>query len=66
MTRRHLASLICTGAAFCTSAALAGGYAPQVGRPHPEVTLPSLAGGAPVSLSQFRGRKVLLIHFASW
>ncbi len=42
------------------------GYAPQVGRPHPDFTLPNLADREPVSLSQFRGRKVLLIHLASW
>jgi hypothetical protein len=28
--------------------------------------LPSLVDREPVSLSQFRGRKVLLIHLASW
>ena len=41
-------------------------YAPRVGRPHVDFTLPSTADGQPVSLSQFRGRKVLLIHLASW
>ncbi len=66
MTRRYFALWICAGAALWTSAAFAEGYAPQVGRPHPEVTLPSLTDGAAVRLSQFRGRKVLLIHFASW
>ena len=44
----------------------AEGYAPQVGEPHPDFTLPSIEDGKPVSLSQFRGHKVLLIHFASW
>jgi hypothetical protein len=42
------------------------GYAPQIGRPHPDFTLPNIADRRPVSLSQFRGRKVLLIHLASW
>ena len=41
-------------------------YAPRVGQPHPDFTLPKLGARSPVSLSQFRGRKVLLIHFASW
>jgi hypothetical protein len=41
-------------------------YAPEVGRRHPDFTLPDLATGRPVSLSDFRGKKVLLIHFASW
>jgi hypothetical protein len=41
-------------------------YDPQVGQRHPDFTLPDLATGKPVSLSDFRGKKVLLIHFASW
>lgn len=44
----------------------AGTYAPQVGQPHPSFVLPAIDGGRPVSLSQFRGKKVLLIQFASW
>lgn len=41
-------------------------YAPKVGQRHPEFTLPDIATGKPVSLSDFRGKKVLLIQFASW
>ena len=41
-------------------------YPPKVGQRHPDFTLPDLATGRPVSLSDFRGKKVLLIHFASW
>jgi hypothetical protein len=41
-------------------------YAPQVGHRHPDFTLPDIATGKPVSLSDFRGKKVLLIHFAAW
>jgi hypothetical protein len=41
-------------------------YAPKVGQRHPDFTLPNIATGKPVSLSEFRGRKLLLIHFASW
>jgi hypothetical protein len=41
-------------------------YAPRVGQLHPDFTLPNIADGQPVSLSQYRGRKVLLIHLASW
>ncbi len=41
-------------------------YAPRVGHRHPDLTLPNIANRQPVSLSQFRGKKVLLIHFASW
>jgi len=46
--------------------ARAGSYAPRVGQRHPDFTLPNIATGKPVSLSDFRGKKVLLIHFASW
>jgi len=41
-------------------------YSPKVGRRHPDFTLPNIEGGKPVSLSDFRGKKVLLIQFASW
>ena len=41
-------------------------YPPLPGRPHPAFVLPSIADGKPISLAQFRGKKVLLIHFASW
>lgn len=41
-------------------------YAPKVGQRHLDFTLPTIAGRAPVSLSSFRGKKVLLIQFASW
>jgi hypothetical protein len=41
-------------------------YAPTVGQRHPDFTLPDMATGKPASLSDFRGKKVLLIHFASW
>jgi len=46
--------------------AQAGGYSPRVGQPHPDFMLPSITDGRPITLSQFRGRKVLLIHLASW
>jgi hypothetical protein len=51
---------------FLAASSHAAGYSPQVGQLHPDFTLPGIADRAPVSLSQFRGRKVLLIHFASW
>lgn len=42
-------------------------YPPAVGERHPDFTLPAVHGAeGPVSLSDFRGQKVLLIHFASW
>lgn len=41
-------------------------YQPRVGDAHPDFVLPRIGDGKPVALSQFRGKKVLLIHFASW
>jgi hypothetical protein len=41
-------------------------YAPKVGQRHPDFTLPTIGDRAPVSLSDFRGKKVLLIQFSSW
>lgn len=41
-------------------------YAPRVGQAHPDFVLPRIGDRQAVALSQFRGRKVLLIHFASW
>lgn len=41
-------------------------YTPKVGQRHADFTLADIASGKPVSLSDFRGKKVLLIQFASW
>jgi hypothetical protein len=41
-------------------------YAPKVGEPQPAFTLPDIQTGKPVALTEFRGKKVLLIQFASW
>jgi hypothetical protein len=46
--------------------ALADDYSPKVGEYHPEFTLPNIQTDKPVGLADFRGKKVLLIHFASW
>jgi peroxiredoxin len=49
-----------------TSRAEAASYAPKVGERHSDFTLPTIGDRTPVSLSDFRGKKVLLIQFASW
>jgi peroxiredoxin len=49
-----------------TSCASAASYAPKVGERHPDFTLPTIGDRTPVSLSNFRGKKVLLIQFSSW
>ncbi len=41
-------------------------YRPQEGQRHDDILLPRIDDRKPTTLSQFRGKKVLLIHFASW
>jgi hypothetical protein len=41
-------------------------YAPKAGERHPDFALPTIGERTPVWLSSFRGKKVLLIQFASW
>ena len=53
-------------AAGLASTAWADRYNPKVGQRHPDFTLPDIQTGKPVSLSGYRGKKVLLIQFASW
>jgi peroxiredoxin len=49
-----------------TPRASAASYAPKVGEKHLDFTLPTIDDRKPVSLSDFRGKKVLLIQFSSW
>jgi hypothetical protein len=51
---------------WAAAPAFADPYAPKVGQRHPDFTLPDIRAGKPVALSDFRGKKLLLIHFASW
>lgn len=46
--------------------ALAETYSPRIGEKHANFTLPAIDDGRPISLVQLRGKKVLLIQFASW
>lgn len=41
-------------------------YQPEAGKPHGDFVLPRIDSREAVNLSQFRGKKVLLIQFASW
>lgn len=66
MQNLNLLTLACGCICAVAGSAYAAGYSPRVGEPHPDFVLPSIADGRPVSLSQFRGQKVLLINFASW
>jgi hypothetical protein len=65
---RNLSLLIMTFGSICffTAPSNADGYSPRVGQVHPDFILPNIMDREPVSLSQYRGRKVLLVHFASW
>lgn len=41
-------------------------YRPKTGQAHRPFVLPNIETGKPVSLADYRGKKVLLFHFASW
>jgi hypothetical protein len=41
-------------------------YSPRVGARHADFTLPAIDDGRPISLGSYRGKKVLLMQFASW
>ncbi len=62
MAHRTLSAL----ALLACSAGPAVAAPPAVGERHPDFTLPELATGKPKALADFRGKKVLLIQFASW
>jgi peroxiredoxin len=67
MRNLALVALATSGMLLGTSSrASAASYAPKVGQRHPDFTLPTIGDRSPVSLSNFRGKKVLLIQFASW
>lgn len=38
----------------------------EVGQPFPDLAFPSMEDGAPMSIADFRGQKVILHVFASW
>ncbi|MBI4662460.1 MAG: hypothetical protein HY735_26890 [Verrucomicrobia bacterium] len=45
---------------------VAGGVEFKVDQPFPGMVLPTLADGKPGSISEFRGKKLILHIFASW
>ncbi len=59
-----LFGLLVVNASICSAQATR--YAPKVERAHPDFVLPSIEDGAAIKLSDYRGKKVLLMHFASW
>jgi hypothetical protein len=60
-------TLACVAAALLTAASY-GADAPrlEVGEPFPDLVLPALDDGRPLSVAQFRGRRLILMVFASW
>ena len=67
MTTKRLLILVAAASVYVSVGPVcAAGYSPRVGIPHADFTLPSINGGKGVSLADFRGKKVLLLHFASW
>jgi hypothetical protein len=64
--RSAAAALLAAGLGLLAVIAPAVPYAPREGEPHPDFVLPRIDDGRPVRLSDFRGRKLLLIQFASW
>ena len=55
-----------TALAAVLSPAVGGPPRLQEGEPFPNLVLPSMTDGRPMSLADFRGRKVILHVFASW
>ncbi len=54
-------------AGWCMTCALGQDRYPHpVGQVHPNFELPDIESGDFRSLSDLRGQKVLLVHFASW
>lgn len=58
-------AIVATGVGS-TTVSQAAPYAPKLGQRHPDFTLPAIDDRRPVALSDFRGKKVLLIQFSSW
>ena len=65
MHAEHLHPLA-IGALVPVMAFAAGGTSPKPGQSHPDFVFPAIGDGRPVALSDFRGKKILLIEFASW
>lgn len=66
MIPRPLATLALGVATLLTSGAAEAGEGFAVGDHFPQVVLPALADGEPLSIASFRGHKVALHVWASW
>ncbi len=67
---RPVSMLLAAVFLFCTHRSFdpAGAAEPrlEVGRTFPELRLPALSAGGAATVSSFRGRKLLLLVYASW
>lgn len=66
MSSKKCVLALCGGLFAGAGAGTAASYSPRVGEAHPDFILPRADDGKPVALSDFRGKKTLLIHFSSW
>ena len=68
MRRSAFANLLISATMMVASVAsnAAAEYRPVVGQPHADFVLPNIETRESVALSDFRGKKTILIHFASW
>ncbi len=60
---------IISGAALLAISGMAAQAEPpkiELGKPFPDLLLPSMEDGSPTSIADFRGRKLILHVFASW
>ncbi len=66
MTTSVLAALLLTASAMAAAAAEDLTIGRSVGQVFPHIVLPSLDGKRTIALSDYRGKKIVLIEFASW
>lgn len=59
-------SLLPIAFSLATAAGAAAQEPWKVGEPVPELRLPTIDGKETIDLSQLRGKKLVLIEFASW
>jgi cytochrome c biogenesis protein CcmG/thiol:disulfide interchange protein DsbE len=62
--KRNLSPLVILS--LGSMAMTAGAANLEVGKPFPALSLPSVEDGAPVSVADYRGEKLLVHIFASW
>jgi len=71
MVRITTPCLVAVLVGFCLQAQPVRGqeketYLIEAGKPHANFALPEIDGSRNVRLNEFRGKKLLLFHFASW